>query len=108
MGVPDGWVLMSAYDTRPDKKAGGPSGDYRRLLDASKTNKIRVQTIPGVRGMLVLKEEADEYLKKCEQLAAKSADTPDAAEATLAIEVLEKIAKSLERIAAAMETQYRK
>ena len=103
MAIPEGWVLMSAYDTRPDKKAGGPSGDYRRLLDASKAIKIRVQTIPGVRGMLVLKDEADDYLKRCERPPLKPADTPDAADAMPAIEVLEKIANSLERIATAME-----
>ena len=105
MGVPDGWVLMSAYDARPDKKSGGPSGDYRRLLTASKANMIRMQTVPGVRGMLVLKDEADEYLKKCEQPPAKPANTSGAADTMLALEVLEKIAKSLERIAAAMEVR---
>jgi hypothetical protein len=105
MGVPEGWVLMSAYDTRPDKKAGGPSGDYRRLLDAEKKNRVSVQTIPGVRGKLVLKDEADEYLKRCQQPSAKAAVTQDAAEAMLALEVLEKIAKSLERIASLMEVE---
>jgi hypothetical protein len=105
MGTTEGWVLMSSYDTRPDKKAGGPSGDYRRLLDAEKRNRISVQTIPGVRGKLVLKHEADEYLKKCQQADVKAADTPETADAMLALEVLEKIAKSLERIAAVMEMQ---
>ena len=96
---------MSAYDTRPDKKAGGPSGDYKRLLDAEKANKISVLRTLGVRGMLVFKAEADEYLAKLQQPCVKAAETPDAAETMLTLEVLEKIANSLERIASVMEVR---
>ena len=105
MAIPEGWVLMSAYDTRPDKKAGGPSGDYKRLLDAEKANKISVLRTLGVRGMLVFKAEADEYLAKLQQPCVKAAETPDAAETMLTLEVLEKIANSLERIASVMEVR---
>lgn len=105
MSIPEGWVLMSAWDERPDKRVGGPRGDYKRLLDAEKANKISVQKSPGVRGMLVFKAEADEYLAKLQKPCAKAAETPDTAETMLTLEVLEKIAKSLERIAVAVEMQ---
>ena len=105
MSIPEGWVLMSAWDERPDKRVGGPRGDYKRLLDAEKANKIKIQRVPGVRGMLVFKAEADEYLAKLQQPCAKAAETPDAAETMLTLEVLEKIAKSLERIASVMEVR---
>lgn len=105
MAIPEGWVLMSAWDERLDKRVGGPRGDYKRLLDAEKANKISVLRTLGVRGMLVFKAEADEYLAKLQQPCVKAAETPDAAETMLTLEVLEKIAKSLERIAAAMEMQ---
>lgn len=61
--IPEGWVRMAAYDDRPDKKHGNPGDDYRVLLRAAKSKQIRFQIIPGVRGMLVLKEEADALLE---------------------------------------------
>lgn len=61
--IPEGWVRMASYDDRPDKKHGNPGDDYRVLLRAAKLKQIQVRFIPGVRGMLVLKEEADSLLE---------------------------------------------
>lgn len=91
---------MASYDDRPDKKAGNPGDDYRRLLFASKKKQISVQTIPGVRGMLVMKDEADAFLARSRKPIAK--DTVLASEKTDVL--LTKANELLERIAVALES----
>jgi len=91
---------MAAYDDRPDKKTGNPGDDYRRLLLASKKHRIRVQTIPGVRGMLVLKDEADAYLAQCKKVAA---ERPISVAKPL-VPLLAKIAELLEKVANTLES----
>lgn len=103
MSVPQGWTRMATYDDRPDKKHGNPGENYRRLLYASKKKQISVQTIPGVRGMLVLKDEADAYLEKCRQKPVEVTKQPEIAGVRLAVACLSKVADALERIATAME-----
>lgn len=72
--IPDGWVRMSAYDAREDKSSGGPTGDYRRLLAASKKNppEFGVQNVRGLYGTLVKKDEADAYLQRISTPAGAS------------------------------------
>jgi hypothetical protein len=73
--IPLGWVRMAAhYDTREDKKSGGPSDEYRRLLAAAKKNppEFGVMNLRGVHGMLVQKDEADAYLQRLSPTARKA------------------------------------
>jgi len=104
-GIPEGWVCMASYDDRQDKRHGNPGDRYRLLLSAAKSHQIRVQTIPGVRGMLVLKDEADSFLAK-----RKAATRPEPAEGQSidltqyeAMRTLQRIETALLRIADAAE-----
>jgi hypothetical protein len=103
MSVPQGWTRMATYDDRPDKKNGNPGDNYRRLLYASKKKQISVQTIPGIRGMLVLKDEAEAYLEKCRQKPVEATKHPEVAGVRLAVGLLARVADALEKIAAALE-----
>jgi hypothetical protein len=103
--IPDGWVLMSSYDTRLHKKHGNPGDDYRMLLEAKTRREIRTQSIPGVRGVLVVKKEADAYLEanrkpsQCQAVAADAHPMLDDQERVFRESILE----FLERIAVAVE-----
>jgi hypothetical protein len=103
--IPDGWVLMSSYDTRLHKKHGNPGDDYRMLLEAKNRREIRTQNIPGVRGILVVKKEADAYLeanRKPSQCQAVAADAPPMLDDQDRV-FRESILEFLERITVAVE-----
>lgn len=103
--IPEGWVLMSSYDTRLHKKHGNPGDDYRMLLEAKNRREIRTQNIPGVRGTLVVKKEADAYLEanrkpsQCQAVAVAAQPMLDEQEQRFRETILE----FLERIMVAVE-----
>lgn len=111
--IPDGWVALSSYDGRADKTSGGPKGDYQRLIKAVNTKRISSMRIRGVASQLVRRDEAESYLKKCEESRnatpkRRGEKSNDAAETQMAwmrvlvhglLERTERIAVALENLA---------
>ncbi len=103
--IPNGWVRMAAYDTRPDKKHGNPGDEYRVLLAAAARREIDVMTVAGIRGKLVNKTQADAYLAKhAKPSTARQKPCVEVVPDALLL-AINSISYQLERIANAMEAK---
>ena len=106
--LPEGWVPLSSYDRRENKKSGGPTGDYQRLIKAVNAKQISSRKIRGMASQLVRQDEAEYFLKKCDEKAqAKSLRSPavhaDDDQFFRLHAILSRISLSAERIAVALE-----
>jgi hypothetical protein len=105
--LPDGWVPIASYDERADKRSGGPVGAYRMLLVAAKRGDIAVMQQRGSPRKYVVKEEADEYVRKWQQghvaQAKPEASAPTVCQSQDAC--LLRIAVALEKIADTLWTR---
>lgn len=104
--IPDGWIPISQYDTREDKKGGGPVGQYRLLLHATKLGEIASMRL-GKRRKYVRQAEADEYVRKWRDGQHKQVVSGPAEQVTTfsSSPAFGRIADALEKIVALLESQ---
>jgi hypothetical protein len=61
--IPDGWVPISQYDTRPPGvDEVGPSGDYARILKALRTKPCPIRHYKDGRGWVANQSDIEEFL----------------------------------------------
>ena len=108
--IPDGWVPIARYDTRENKKSGGPVGQYRLLLHATKLGEIASMRM-GKRRKYVRQVEADEYVRKWREGQHRTAATVPASDCGEQVTTFSsspafcRIADALEKIATLLETR---
>jgi hypothetical protein len=74
--IPDGWVAISTYDTRPPgADEVGPTGDYARILHALKLKPCPIQAYRDGRSWVARQADIEEFL------AARKALSPSTSKA---------------------------
>ncbi len=69
--IPEGWVAISTYDTRPPgADEVGPTGDYARILHALKLKPCPIQAYRDGRSWVARQADIEEFL------AARKASSP--------------------------------